>query len=158
MSRLNILKASLAKKEALLDAKFKEHFATVKQANGQPLNDKKNGRATLAKWDRQNDGIRAAEAGIEATKQAIDREEAKITKVENCVIPDFFLQAIEAGIIARWRKFPNRFFVSGVEKGRIIWDEKKQAVLCSYVSEIPKNQYSKFRDVFNELKRQNETR
>ena len=44
--RLDILKASLEKKEAAMDAKISEHFATVKEANGQPLNDKRNGAAT----------------------------------------------------------------------------------------------------------------
>ena len=56
--KLEILKQSLAKKEEQLNAKFDQHFATVKQANGQPLNDKRNGQATLNKWERQNEGIR----------------------------------------------------------------------------------------------------
>ena len=52
--RLEVLKASLVKKEAELDRRMQAHFDTVKQANGQPLNDKRNGQATLNKWDKQN--------------------------------------------------------------------------------------------------------
>ena len=44
--KLEILKNSLAKKEQELQRRFDVHFATVKQANGQPLNDKRNGQAT----------------------------------------------------------------------------------------------------------------
>ena len=40
--RLEILKQSLAKKEELFSQKLDDHFSTVKQANGQPLNDKRN--------------------------------------------------------------------------------------------------------------------
>jgi len=69
--KLEILKQSLAKKEEQLNAKLDTHFATVKQANGQPLNDKRNGQATLNKWERQNEGIRTMQKSIEATKQAI---------------------------------------------------------------------------------------
>ena len=51
--RMQILEQSLEKKNAKLNAKFDEHFSTVALANGQPLNDKRNGAATLAKWERQ---------------------------------------------------------------------------------------------------------
>ena len=67
--KLEILKQSLEKKEQQLNSKFDQHFATVKQANGQPLNDKRNGQATLNKWERQNEGIRTMQKSIEATKQ-----------------------------------------------------------------------------------------
>ena len=70
--KLEILKQSLKKKEQKLNAKFDKHFATVKQANGQPLNDKRNGQATLKKWEQQNEGIRTMQKNIELTKQAIE--------------------------------------------------------------------------------------
>lgn len=57
--RLGILKASLAKKEARFNERLQHHFDTVAQANGQPLNDKRNGRATLNKWDKQSDAQRS---------------------------------------------------------------------------------------------------
>lgn len=37
--RLVILKRSLEKKEAVLNARFSAHFDSVKAANGQPIND-----------------------------------------------------------------------------------------------------------------------
>ena len=63
--RLEILQASLEKKKAVVDAKVGNHFATVKEANGQPLNDKRGGRAVMQKWEQQNDAIRAAQEGID---------------------------------------------------------------------------------------------
>jgi hypothetical protein len=77
--KLEILKQSLAKKEEQLNAKFDTQ--TVKQANGQPLNDKRNGQATLNKWERQNEGIRQFKKAL--TKQAIEIEEGKIKGVEH---------------------------------------------------------------------------
>ena len=47
--RLEILKNSLVKKEQQFNEKLQTHFDTVKQSNGQPLNDKRNGQATLNK-------------------------------------------------------------------------------------------------------------
>ena len=122
--RLEILKNSLAKKEQQLNAKFDEHFATVKQANGQPLNDKRNGQATLNKWERQNEGIITLKKSIEATKQAIEKEESKIKGVEhvNTFIPAEILKLVESGDLIQWRKHPHTFFVPGVDKARIVWD------------------------------------
>ena len=54
MSRLDILKTSLEKKQAKFYEKLNEHFADVRSANGQPLNDKKNGASTMKRWDKQN--------------------------------------------------------------------------------------------------------
>lgn len=149
--RLDILKASLEKKEAAMEEKISEHFATVKEANGQPLNDKRNGAATLGKWERQNASIRRVQEGIEKTKAAIEREESAIARV-NLILPSFIQKAIEAGELTQWRKHPNRFFVPGVEKGRIIWDAEKRVLMHSYLSEVPKDQYPKFRDTFNKLR------
>ena len=55
--RLEILEESLKKKQQLFDRRLQNHFDTVKQTNGQPLNDKRNGHATLDKWDRQNESL-----------------------------------------------------------------------------------------------------
>lgn len=49
--KLNILSESLSKKEKILNEKLQNHFDTVAQANGQPLNDKRNGYKTLAKYE-----------------------------------------------------------------------------------------------------------
>jgi len=152
--RLEILKQSLSKKEQQLNAKFDEHFATVKQANGQPLNDKRNGQATLNKWERQNESIRTLQKSIETTKEAIEKEEWKIKGVEhaNTFIPSEILKLVESGDLIQWRKHPHTFFVQGVDKARIVWDEKRKLVCHKFVSAITvQEQRTKFVKIYNPL-------
>lgn len=152
MSRLEILKASLIKKEALLDKKFETHFADVRQANGQPLNDKRNGRSTLNRWDRQSDALRNLKQGIEKTKRAIEIEEGKIVDTEAAkkTFPKVILDLIETGDLIQWRKHPNTFFVSGVDKARIVWNSKNKVITHRYTSEVTdKEQWRKFAKTFN---------
>lgn len=152
--KLEILKQSLAKEEEQLNAKFDQHFATVKQANGQPLNDKRNGQATLNKWERQNEGVRTMQKSIEATKQAIEIEEYKIKGVEhaNTFIPVEIQKLVETGELIQWRKHPHTFFVPGVDKARIVWDEKRKVVAHKFVSAITvQDQRTKFVRIFNPL-------
>lgn len=153
-ARLEILKASLEKKEARFDAKIQEHFDTVAMANGQPLNDKRNGRATLNKWDKQNDSLRSLKDSIQRTKDAIEREETKIANSSLVAIPSYIKQAIDEGLITQWRKFPRFFFVNGVSGGRIVLDEKTGAIAHRYLSKVPKEEYPIFRDTFNKLNKQ----
>lgn len=152
--RLGILKSSLIKKNARFNDRLQEHFDTVKQANGQPLNDKRNGRATLNKWDKQSDGLRALQDSIQRTKDAIEREEAKIANASMVALPVFIQQAIDDGLITQWRKFPRFFFVNGVSGGRIVLDEKTGGISHRYLSKVPKEEYPIFRDVFNKLNKQ----
>jgi len=154
--RLEILKNSLDKKENILNQKFDNHFATVKQTNGQPLNDKKNGAKTLNKWEQQNNSIRNQFKEIEKTKKAIEREEFKITCCENVLkdLPDPILKLLENGILTQWRKFPNRFFVKDGGRGRIVWEQKTKKLLCSHVPEIGTNERKNFADCFNQLKKE----
>lgn len=147
--RLEILNASLKKKEALFDQKLSIHFDTVKQANGQPLNDKRNGRVTLDKWYRQNDGLRSLRSSIERTKAVIEREQGKIALANSINIPQYIQQAIDDGLITQWRRFPRFFFVTGVEHGRIVLDEETGCISHRYLSRVPKEHYPLFRDVFN---------
>lgn len=149
--RLEILKGSLTKKEALFDVKLQHHFDTVAQANGQPLNDKRNGRTTLNKWDKQSDSLRTLDASIKKTKEAIEREEFKIFLDESVSLPDYIQSAINDGLITQWRKFPRFFFVTGVTGGRIVLDEKTGLITHRYLSKVPKEEYPIFRDVFNKL-------
>jgi len=157
MSRIDVLKNSLVKKQEKLDAKFDNHFADVKSANGQPLNDKRNGHVTLNRWEKQNDSIRATMAEIEKTKQAIEKEEYKIERSQEVkdILPPAILELLESGVLTQWRKFPNFFFVKGVEKARLEYIKDKNIVAHRYVGEIPKGvgQYEIFRDVFNKLKK-----
>lgn len=137
--RMKILQQSLAKKQAAFDQRLQNHFDDVRSANGQPLNDKRNGQATLNRWERQNDGLRTADKEIEKTQRAIEREQAAIDRVNNADIPAFLKPMIESGEITQWRKFPNRFFVSGVEKARIIWDKDKQQFGYAYLQGVKAN-------------------
>lgn len=152
--RLAILKASLSKKEALFSDKLQQHFDTVKQANGQPLNDKRNGQATLSKWDKQSDALRNLESSIQRTKDAIEREEMKIALAESVDIPDFMQKAINDGLITQWRKHPRFFFVTGVKHGRIVLNEETGMIAHRYLSKVSKDEYPAFRDIFNKLNKQ----
>ncbi|AXF76088.1 hypothetical protein LU604_10725 [Erwinia tracheiphila] len=152
--RLEILKASLVKKEARFDERLQNHFETVAQANGQPLNDKRNGRSTLNKWDKQSDGLRSLQDGIQRTKDAIEREENKITLASTVDLLLYIQQAIDEGIISQWRKFPRFFFVTGVKHGRIVLDENTGIISHRYLSKVSKEEYPVFRDVFNKINKQ----
>lgn len=153
-NRLEILKGSLAKKEAEFDKKINSHFADVKSANGQPINDKRNGAATSMRWEKQNDSLRSLKESIQKTKDAIEREEQKIYGVEKTkeILPAEILKLIEDGTLIQWRKHPNTFFVAGVDKARIVWMEKKNQVGHKFTSSITdKEQWRKFVSVFNPL-------
>lgn len=153
--RLEILKQSLVKKEQELERRLDEHFATVKQANGQPLNDKRNGQATLNKWGRQNDAIRALNESIEKTKRAIEFEQGRINGVKyqnDNFIPTEILELVENGELVQWRKHPTHFFVPGVDKARICWDEKRKVVAHKYAHLITvQEQRTKFARLYNGL-------
>lgn len=152
--RLEILKLSLAKKESLFNERLQQHFDTVKEANGQPLNDKCNGRATLNKWDKQSEGLRIIESSIQRTKDAIEKEEMKISFASSVSIPRFMQEAIDAGLITQWRKHPRFFFVTGVKHGRIVLNEETGTIAYRYLNKVPRGEYPTFRDVFNSLNKQ----
>lgn len=129
-NRLEILKNSLLKKEQQLAKRIDDHFEDVKRANGQPLNDKMNGQSTLNRWEKQNEAIRNLKESIDKTKRAIEKEENKINACayqnEN-FIPKEILELVEKGELIQWRKHPTHFFVPGVDKARIWWDESRKA-------------------------------
>lgn len=152
--RLDILKKSLEKKQSQFDDKLNNHIADVKRANGQPLNDKCNGHVTLNRWERQNDSLRNMQSSIEKTKEAIEIEESKIRGVEIAKerLPEEIIMLIESGELTQWRKYPNTFFVVGVEKARIVWDNKNKQICHKYVKSISdKDQLKKFAGIYNPL-------
>lgn len=152
--RLEILENSLIKKEKVLAEKFDTHFKTVAQANGQPLNDKRNGQATLNKWDKQSQSIANQIESIEKTKNAIEYEKGKIVGVESEkeYFPTVILEMIESGILIQWRKHPNTLFVKDVEKARVQYDKKKELIYHKYFKQIPnKEQREVFAKVYNHL-------
>lgn len=150
-SRLAILEASLVKKQASFDAKLQCHFDTVKLANGQPLNDKRNGHKTLAKWEGQNESLRKLDESIKRTQEAIEREKAKLANVAGFDVPECLKPLLENGTITQWRKHPRFFFVTGVEKARLAVNE--EGLVCHrYIKDIPtKEQYTIFKEVYNAL-------
>tara|TARA_R110000868_G_scaffold17344_1_gene76390 strand:- start:48340 stop:48816 length:477 start_codon:yes stop_codon:yes gene_type:complete len=152
--KLEILKNSLDRKESVLNQKFDSHFVDVKHGNGQPMNDKRNGQATMSRWEKQSDSIRNQLKEIEKTKRAIEIEETKIFGCENILenLPQAFLDCLESGELTQWRKFPNRFFVKNGGRGRIIWENKK--LFCSYVPEVGTPEREFFAACFNKLKNQ----
>jgi hypothetical protein len=154
MSRLDILKASLEKKQAKFYEKLNEHFADVRSANGQPLNDKKNGASTMKRWDKQNNVLSNMEKEIEKTKMAIEREESKIRCIDcnKDIMPEEIQVLIDNGTLRQWGKYPHIMFVEGVDKARIIWDDKKKLVMHKFVSSITdKEQRKKFAQIYNSL-------
>lgn len=152
--RLEVLKRSLKNKEAKFDSMLENHFATVKQANGQPLNDKRNGAATLNKWEKQNNALRNLDESKEKTKRAIDREECLIAEVEHALmnLPDCIVKAIDSGDITQWKKHPNTFFVPGVEGCRLVWDKKKNKLMYKRPTGFSDaDQWKKFAQAANKI-------
>lgn len=150
--KLEILKESLTKKEAGLEQRFNNHFETVRQANGQPLNDKRNGRVTLNKWERQSNSIRNQQAEVEKTRAAIEREGEKISDVSSWYqkMPKALTDLIDSGTLIQWRRHPRMMFVKDVEKARIIFNDGSGLISHKYVKLIPtKEQYAIFRDIYN---------
>lgn len=154
MTRLDILKKSLIKKQDLFDSKLNSHFEDVKRANGQPLNDKRNGNITLNRWEKQSHDLSNLQKEIEKTKNAIENEQNTIEGVERTkdILPLEILELIDNGKITQWRKYPNIFFVVGVEKARIIWEAKKKQVAHKFTSSITDTEQRKlFSQTYNAL-------
>lgn len=149
--RLRVLEESLAKKQAQFDGRLAQHFADVRSANGQPLNDKRNGAATLNKWDRKNGALRSLQQGIEVTERAIEREQATQARMASVELPEAIAQAIKDGRLVQWRKHPTTFFVAGVDKARIVLLPDGR-VAHRYASSIKDAaQHKKFAKVYNGL-------
>ena len=154
MKRIEILQNSLKKKEGILDQRFEAFFSDVKRGNGQPMNDKRNGVATMNRWEKKEDAIRSQKKEIEKTERAIEKEEGKISGCEGArkYLPSQILEAVDSGELIQWRKHPNTFFVGAVDKARIVWDKKKKILCHRYTNQITdKDQFKKFAQAFNRL-------
>lgn len=151
-ARLELMQRSLERKQAAFDARLSAHFDAARATNGQPLNDKRNGESTMKKWERQNDALRSAQAGIEVTQAAIEREAATIERVTAVELPAAIQSRIEAGVLSQWRKHPTTFFVTGVGKARIVLLPDGQ-VAHRYASQIKDAaQHKIFAKTYNELR------
>lgn len=157
-TRLEILEASLEKKKAKFNQSVEKHIGEVKQANGQPMNDKRNGAATFKKWERSNQAASNAQAEVEKTEAAIERERSKINGCERALseMPKQIIELVDSGVLNQWRRHPNTFFVNGVDKARIQYKHGK--LFCKFFRSIPNDEQSAiFRDIFNNLKRELES-
>jgi len=158
-TRLEVLKKSLIKKQKILESKIDNHHADAKSANGQPMNDKRNGGVTLKRWQTQQDSIFSQYDDIEITKNAIEKEQQKIDGMNaaRSEFPDVILNLLESGEITQWCKYPHIFFVKGVKKARIIFRSEtdmyhKRGVYHKYTSQIPTSeQIDSFGKIFNQI-------
>lgn len=153
--KLIILENSLSKKERELEEKYKTHFDTVKLANGQPLNDKGvAGARMLNKWEKQSEGLRRMEKEIEKTKDAINDEKWLIIGSERELEkqPQQIKELVQNGELVQWRKHPRFFFIKGVDKVRIFFDEKSKKVKTKYANLVPRDQLDKFKETLEKLK------
>ena len=152
--RIQILEASLKKKEEELQNLFDNHFGTWKQTNGQPMNDKRNGGAFFNKIEKQNEAIRNKQASIQKTKDAIENEKGRIgAKVYNKnSLPNSLKILVENKEINQWSRHPNTFFVSGVKKARIVFDPKTNSISHKFSNTLQNGEErKKFVRLYNEL-------
>lgn len=156
MSRLTTLESSLAKKYECLNALTQTHMDSAREANGQPLNDKRNGMATMKRWDKQQAAISAQLKEIEKTEEAIEDEKELLNEIAawRKVLPQPIISAMDSGEITQWRRHPNRFFVSGVPKARIVWDEKTGKLSSAHTNNLAGESHDKFNAVFCRLKKE----
>ena len=155
MTRLEILEESLRKKKDLLNEKINDLFSAVAETNGQPLNDKKDFRKNVKRFNKKNNYIIRQEDEIEKTVRAIEKEKMLLKNIESSrnKLPSPVIELIEKKIITQWRRFPDHFFVVGVEKARIILRDNNK-LYFKYTENIPnENQRIIFNKVFNDLQK-----
>lgn len=148
--RLDMLLNSLNKKREDAEAYSERMQQEAKNRMGQPIHASE--RGIRNRWEREYNTLSNKLDSIKKTERAIEREKDLIERVNSTNLPDQINQAIQSGELSQWRKYPNRFFVKGVEKGRIIWDEKKGQLLASHYHEVPDEQKPIFKEAFNKLK------
>lgn len=163
MSRLQILENSLINKKANLDKFFEELYSHQKLTNGQPMNDKLNGGSWFKRHEQLNRKIANQYKEIEKTEKAILKEEYKIENVEDSrkELPQPILDLIDDGTLIQWRKYPNTFFINGLDKIRLYYEKKvmktkiTENLYHKYIDEFRENctqeQWKKFADVYNNL-------
>jgi len=123
-------------------------------ANGQPMNDKRNGRAFFNKIEQQNYTIRNLKDSIKITERAINREQGKVFNVKEVskTLPAILKKMIKSGKITQWRKHPTFFFVNGVKKARIHLKDGK--VYYRYGSYITTKKDAKlFSEIYLKIKK-----
>jgi len=164
MNRLEILKNSLVKKKANLDIFFEDLYSHQRLTNGQPMNDKRNGNSWFKRHEQLNNKIANQFKEIEKTEHSIEKEQSKIDNYSNIEkdLPQPILDLIQAGTLIQWKKYPNTFFIEGLDTVRIVYEKKvmktkiKETLLNRYQNEFKKNctkeEWTKFVKIFNYLK------
>ena len=67
-------------------------------------------------------------------------------------MPKEITDLIDNGILIQWGKYPHILFVDGVDKARIIWDNKKKMVMHKFADSLKdKEQRKIFARVYNSL-------
>ena len=179
-TRLEILERSLKNKEQVLNQKINADMSAWSATAGTPLNDKMHKpqvRSFVNQREQARESIFRQFREIEKTQNAIEREKARLEFLDkkdelsseilaSPKFPTVVLEMLEQGILKQWRKYPNYFFVTGVEMGRIIVDplgtkikQKKYtkksyaSVRRSYTTEIPtQEQKELFFKVWNAIR------
>jgi len=130
MKRLEILEKSLEKKEQELNRRFDNCFNHIKSANGQPMNDKRNGQAFFNRAEKNDNAIRNQLESVEKTKEAIEREKNRLDYKDRVIadrvnLPKIVQELLADGTLNQWFKYPDYFFVTGIDKFRINIKQKK---------------------------------
>lgn len=152
-NRMEVLQNSLKKKQEAFDKALQSHMEDVASGNGQPMNDKRNGRATMNRWDAQNNRLRKLNEEIEKTKIAIENEQFKTNRINttNNTLPQVLLDKVASSELQQWRKYPNFFFVTGIKDARMQYKDGK--MWASHYNELSKEDYAVFAAKFNEVKK-----
>ncbi|NCX95785.1 MAG: hypothetical protein EBX41_05120 [Chitinophagia bacterium] len=145
--RLEILKNSLIKKEERQQYLLSQFYGGWHGRQGQPIDlSRKSDRALLNRTDKYDNALRNISAEIQKTKDAIEREEGKLRQVEltNQILPASLLEFVNRGELIQWRKYPNTFFIPGIEKVRLIWKPKENKLFTRYGEYLQKSQKQEF--------------
>lgn len=108
----------------------------------------------MKRWNRQNDTLSKMQKEIEKPQTAIEREESRIRCIDRnrSSMPEEIQKLINDGTLRQWGKYPHIMFVEGVDKARIIWDDRKKVVMHKFVSSITDTEKRrKFARVYNSL-------
>ena len=127
------------------------------------MNDKRNGNSWFKHHEQLNNKIANQYVEIEKTKNAIGKEEYKIENISKVKkdLPQPILDLLEDGTLIQWRKYPNTFFINGLDKIRLVYEKKvmktkiKETLYNKYKYEFTNSctqeEFSKFVKIWNGL-------
>jgi len=154
-TRREILEASLKKKQDKFDQDLSIHMDDVRGAQGEPMAGHSGGEKVLSRWEKQNKSLKRQNDSIEKTKRALEREDDRDYNKQQAAnllkeMPKIFQDMVADGTLNQWIKYPNTFFVEGVEKARIQF--KKGKAFHKYARHSGNyEQFQKFKAVYNQI-------